>query len=117
MRAKKIITNLRVDDIEAAKDFYVDFLGLEKEEFNLGWVARFTSADGQATVQLVTRDETAAELPAISLYADDIERAYAQARERGYEIVHELTVEPWGVRRFMVRAPGGHVVNIVTHND
>lgn len=33
------------------------------------------------------------------------------AQRRGYEIVHPLTTEPWGVRRFFVRAPDGNVMN------
>ena len=40
---------------------------------------------------------------------------HAQAREQGLEIVYPLTDEPWGVRRFFVRAPGGHVINVVQH--
>jgi hypothetical protein len=34
---------------------------------------------------------------------------------RGDQIVHPLTDEPWGVRRFFVRSPEGAVVNIVSH--
>ena len=45
MRAIRIMPNLRVDDVEAAKGFYTDYLGLSTEEFNLGWVARYASAD------------------------------------------------------------------------
>jgi uncharacterized glyoxalase superfamily protein PhnB len=48
---------------------------------------------------------------------DDVDEAYAEAQRRGYEIVHPLTVEPWGVRRFFVRAPDGNVINIVSHTD
>ena len=33
----------------------------------------------------------------------------------GADIVRELTDEPWGVRRFFVRDPGGHVINILAH--
>ncbi|MET8120591.1 VOC family protein [Micromonospora sp. NPDC005189] len=33
----------------------------------------------------------------------------------GAEIVHELTEEPWGVRRFFVRDPDGHVINVLAH--
>ena len=36
-----------------------------------------------------------------------------EARERGYEIVHPLTTEPWGVRRFFVRAPDGKLYELV----
>jgi len=117
MRAKRIIVDLVVDDLATAKDFYTEYLGLRTEEFNLGWVARYTSPDTGAMVQLLTDDATAAVRPAISIYTDDVEGAYREAVERGYEIVHPLTVEAWGVHRFFVRAPDGTVVNIVGHPD
>ena len=115
MRAMRIIPNLRVDDIEPARDFYSSYLGLGIEEFNMGWVARYVSDDTGATVQLVTRDATAPEDSVISVQTDDVDAAYDEARRRGYEIVHPLTTEPWGVRRFFVRAPDGNVINIAQH--
>lgn len=117
MRAKRITTDLRVADLDAAKPFYTDFLGLSTEEFNLGWVARYTDSDTGAHVQLVTRDATAPEVPVISVHTDDVDAAYEEARRLGYEIVHPLTTEAWGVRRFFVRAPDGNVVNVVRHRD
>jgi len=42
VRAKRIMANLRAADIDAAKSFYTDYLGLRTEEFNMGWVARYT---------------------------------------------------------------------------
>lgn len=115
MRAKRITANLRVADIEAAKGFYTDYLGLETEEFNLGWVARYTSPDTAVNVQLVTGDATAPEDSVISVHTDDVDGAYEEAQRLRYEIVHPLTTEPWGVRRFFVRAPDGNVVNVVSH--
>jgi catechol 2,3-dioxygenase-like lactoylglutathione lyase family enzyme len=115
MRAIRVLTNLTVPDVEQAKGFYTGFLGLGTEEFSLGWVARFTSPDTGASVQLVTRDATAPEDSAISVQTDDVEAAYAEAQRLGYEIVHPLTTEPWGVRRFFVRAPDGTVVNVARH--
>lgn len=117
MRATRINANLRVADLEAARGFYTDYLGLSTEEFNLGWVARYTSPDGQANVQLVTRDAAAPEDAVISVHTRDVESAYEQAQQLGYEIVHPLTTEQWGVRRFLVRAPDGNVINIVRHRD
>ena len=117
MHSTRITANLPVADIEAAKGFYTDFLGLSTEEFNLGWVARFTAPDGVTNVQLVTGDHTAAEDSVISVHTDDVEGAYAEAQQRGLEIVHPLTTEAWGVRRFFVRAPDGNVINIVAHRD
>ena len=115
MRTIRITPNLAVPDLEAAKSFYTDYLGLSVEEFNLGWVARYTDPDTGAHVQLVTRDETAPEDSVISVHADDVVTAYEQAQARGYEIVHPLTTEEWGVTRFFVRAPDGNVLNIVGH--
>lgn len=117
MRATRIMANLRVSDIEAAKSFYTGYLGLRTEEFNLGWVARYTSPETGANVQLVTTDASAPECPAISVHTPDVEAAYAEAQRLGYEIVHPLTTEPWGVQRFLVRAPDGNVINIVRHRD
>jgi catechol 2,3-dioxygenase-like lactoylglutathione lyase family enzyme len=117
MRAKRIMANLRVADIEATKRFYTDFLGLGIEEFNMGWVARYTSPDTGANVQLVTRDASAPEDSVVTVQTEDIEAAYEEAQKLGYEIVHPLTTEPWGVRRFFVRAPDGNVINIARHRD
>jgi catechol 2,3-dioxygenase-like lactoylglutathione lyase family enzyme len=115
MRATRIIADLPVADLETAKGFYTGFLGLSTEEFDLGWVARCTSPDTGASVQLVTRDATAPEDSAISVQTDDVDGAYAEAQQLGYEIVHPLTTEAWGVRRFFVRAPDGTVVNVAGH--
>lgn len=104
-------------DIDAAKGFYTDFLGLGTEEFNLGWVARYTCADTGAHVQLVTHDATSPADSAISVHAGDVDPAYAEVQQLGYEIVHPLTTETWGVRRFLVRAPDGTVVNVVQHRE
>jgi catechol 2,3-dioxygenase-like lactoylglutathione lyase family enzyme len=117
MRATRVITNLRVADLAASKPFYTEYLGLSTEAFNLGWVARYTSPDDRAQVQLVTRDATAPYDSVISVATEDVDGAYEQARQLGYEIVHPLTTEPWGVRRFFVRAPDGNVINVVNHRD
>jgi predicted enzyme related to lactoylglutathione lyase len=117
VRVEGIIADLHVADIASAKDFYSGYLGLSNEEFNMGWVARFTSPDTGANVQLVTHDAAASENPVISVKVDDVDAAHEEARRRGYEIVHPLSTEPWGVRRFFVRAPDGNVLNIVQHRD
>ena len=117
MRSVRITTNIAVADIEAAKGFYTGFLGLGTEEFNLGRVARYTDTETGAHVQLVTGDQTAAEDSAISVHTDDVDAAYLEAQQAGYEITHPLTTESWGVRRFHVRAPDGTVVNVVAHRE
>jgi uncharacterized glyoxalase superfamily protein PhnB len=77
---------------------------------NRGPFRRRSGADTGANVQLVTRDATAPEDSVISVHTDDVEGAYEEAQRLGYEIVHPITTEPWGVRRFFVRAPDGNVL-------
>jgi predicted enzyme related to lactoylglutathione lyase len=117
VRAKRVMANLRVDEVDAAKGFYTDYLGLGTEEFNMGWVARYTSPESGASVQLVTRDLSASETPVVSVHTDDVDAAYEEALRLGYEIVQPIATEPWGVRRFFVRAPDGNVINVVRHRD
>jgi catechol 2,3-dioxygenase-like lactoylglutathione lyase family enzyme len=113
VRVTRIVPDIIVPDLESAHGFYADYLGLDVEAFNLGWVTRRVSSDTGATVQLVTHDATAAEDPVLSVTVDDVEGALGEAERRGYEIVHPLTTESWGVRRFFVRAPDGTVINMV----
>jgi catechol 2,3-dioxygenase-like lactoylglutathione lyase family enzyme len=118
MRARRVFPNLAVSDIAYAREFYVDYLRLTVEEFNLGWVARYSSPDGNAALQLVVRDATAPEDSVVSVaMGSEVDRAYEEAVSRGYHIVHPLTDEPWGIRRFFVRAPDGNIINISSHSD
>lgn len=119
MQVTRLIANLSVPDIDEARSFYTDYLGLSDEGLTeLTWVARFQSPDGRAAVQLVTRDATAPEDSVISVaVGDDVEEAYEEAKRRGFEIVHPLTSEPWGIRRFFVRAPDGNLINVTGHKD
>jgi catechol 2,3-dioxygenase-like lactoylglutathione lyase family enzyme len=118
MHVSGVVANLAVADIDVARSFYTDYLGLSTESFNLGWVAHFQTPDGSAHVQLVTRDATAPEDSAISIHVGSgVEEAYEEAMRRGYEIVYPLTKETWGLRRFFVRAPDGTIVNITSHPE
>lgn len=117
MRVTTVYVDLPVADIASARDFYADYLGMSDESIGMDWVTRFSSPDSGASVQLVTHDATAPENPIASIRVEDVEAAFEDAQRRGYEIVHPLTTEPWGVRRFFVRAPDGNVLNIAQHRD
>ena len=118
MRVTGVTANLPVSNVEVARRFYVDYLGLGVEEMNLGWVARYRTEDARASVQLVTRDATSpVRLGALGPRRRRRRGRYAEAQRLGYEIVHPLTLEPWGVRRFFVRDPDGNVINVVSHSD
>ena len=51
--------------------------------------------------------------PYLSIEIEDVDAVHADAVARGYDVVHPLTEEPWGVRRFFIVEPGGLVLNIL----
>jgi uncharacterized glyoxalase superfamily protein PhnB len=102
-------------DPGAAAPFYAEVLGLEVA-MDLGWVVTFASpSNPEAQISVLTHDASAPLAPDVSIEVDDVDAAYDAARRLGSEIVHPLTVEPWGVRRFFVRDPNGKVLNILSH--
>ena len=105
---------LSVADIDAARDHYRQVLGL-REVMDFGWIVTLADESGRQQVSLMTRDQTAPVNPTASVEVDDVDAAYATAREQGLEIVHELQLEPWGVRRFFFRDPSGNVINVLSH--
>lgn len=117
MRVIRVTTDLTVPDIEQARAFYADYLGLTWQDMGLDWVTRFIVPSSGEHLQLVSRDATAPENPLLTIKVDDVDDAYAEACRHGYEIVHPLTKEPWGIRRFFVRAPDGTLLNIAQHVD
>ena len=117
MQVIRVTADLEVPDLAEAKSFYTEFLGLESEDMGLDWVTRVVVPSSGEHIQLLSQDATGPENPLLTIKVDDVDEAYATAQARGYEIVHPLTTEPWGIRRFFVRAPGGVVLNIAQHHD
>ena len=114
---RRIVPNLTTTNADAAKQFYTSVLGLELV-MDLDWVATVTSAaNPSAQITLITEDRTAPVVPAISVEVDDVDAVHAKAVADGLEIVHPLTDETWGVRRFFVRDPDGLVVNVLSHRS
>jgi catechol 2,3-dioxygenase-like lactoylglutathione lyase family enzyme len=115
MAIRRIKPNILADDVEASRAFYREVLGLD-EGNGLDWIA-FYSAPGSPELQIsvMELDRTAGVHPDVSIEADDVEALYEKAVAAGCEIVHPLTDEPWGVRRFFVRDPIGAVINVMRH--
>jgi catechol 2,3-dioxygenase-like lactoylglutathione lyase family enzyme len=68
-----------------------------------------------AQVTLFREDGSARVQPQMSVEVDDVDAVHVKALARGIEILHPLTDEPWGVRRFFTRDPNGVVINVLSH--
>jgi catechol 2,3-dioxygenase-like lactoylglutathione lyase family enzyme len=116
MAVVRIVPDLKSASLDRATAFYTQVLGLQVV-MDHGWIV--TLADPQrpeVQLSILTHDATASVVPIASIQVDNIDASYRAARAAGAEIVHELTEEAWGVRRFFVRDPDGHVVNVLGHN-
>ena len=117
MAVIRIVPDLQSSDPAASRAFYTEVLGLEVA-MDLGWITTF-AAPGNPGIQLsvMQQDATASVQPDVSIEVDDVDAAHASAVRLGHEIVHPLTDEPWGVRRFFVRDPSGAILNILSHPE
>lgn len=111
----RVVPNLQADSPAQAAAFYRDVLGMEVV-MDHGWIVTVADpARPQVQLSLIQEDETGPVVPVASLQVEDVDAAHAAAVAAGAEIVHPLTDEAWGVRRFFVRDPAGHVVNVLAH--
>ena len=123
-------TNLTVNDVDEALEFYRDGLGLEVQndvtsgEFRwvtvgspdqpgLGIVlsaphAGRSQADGDAMQELLTKGV----LPLWVFRVDDVDAAFEKLRASGAEVLQEPMDQGWGPRDCAFRDPSGNVVRI-----
>lgn len=81
-----------------------------------GWIVTYAAPENPTVqISLMRRDASASVQPDASIEVDDVDAVHAAAQRLGYEIVHPLTNEPWGVRRFFVREPSGKILNVLGH--
>ncbi len=117
MSIRRVVPNIVSPDMDASTAFYVEFLGFQVV-MDLGWIVTYASpSNPTAQINVSPGDPPAGEQfrPYLTIEVDDVDAVHARAVERGYDIVHPLTNESWGVRRFFVREPGGLVLNILSH--
>ena len=114
MTVRRVVPILTVADLDAARAAYVETLGLA-EVMNHGWILTLADVTRGHQISLMTRDLTAAVNPDVSVEVDDVDAAHAAAVAAGLRIVHPLTDEEWGVRRFFFDDPSGNVVNVLSH--
>lgn len=116
MPLSRAVPILTVSDLRAAVQTYRAVLGVEVL-MDHGWIVTLGSSGGPAQFSLMEEDATAPVTPSASLQVDDVDAAHAEAVAAGLEIVHPVTDEPWGVRRFFFRDGSGNVVNVLSHAD
>lgn len=113
MRIQRIVPDLTVTDLPNAVREHREVLGMEVV-MDHGWIVTLRGHDGHQ-LSLMTSDASASVNPDVSVFVDDVESAHDAAVRAGLKIVHPLTTEPWGVRRFFYRDSSGNVINVGSH--
>jgi catechol 2,3-dioxygenase-like lactoylglutathione lyase family enzyme len=115
MGVRRILPDFDAPDPKAGAGFYSEVLGLEVA-MDQGWVVTYAAPDNPtAQINVMREDASAPVVPDASIEVDDVDAAYEAAQRLDAEIVHPLTDEYWGVRRFFVRDPNGRVLNVLSH--
>jgi catechol 2,3-dioxygenase-like lactoylglutathione lyase family enzyme len=117
MTIRRAMPVVHSTDLQASREFYVDYLGFEAGMDEHGFL--MLRSPTTPTTQLIVATEDAADPEVmqvdISLDVVDVDAAHSEARRRGLSIVYPLTDEPWGIRRFFLRDPDGLIVNVASH--
>ena len=115
MGVRRVVPNLFEEDPAAAREFYAGLFDLDIA-MNMGWIATLASRENRgAQISIFERDAEPGRDPFVSIEVDDVDAVHARALALGHDVIYELRDEDWGVRRFMVRDPGGRVVNVLSH--
>jgi catechol 2,3-dioxygenase-like lactoylglutathione lyase family enzyme len=115
MTVKRVVANIATEQMDAAKAFYGDILGMSLG-MDHGWIVTFVGT-GQSTpqVSLASEGGSGTPVPDMSIEVDDLPSIHERLVGAGYPIEYGPADEPWGVRRFYVRDPFGRLLNILAH--
>lgn len=116
MEVKRIVANIAAENVERARAFYADILGL-RLVMDHGWIMTF-AADTSAAPQISVASQggSGTPVPDLSIEVDDLDDVHQRALAAGFSIEYGPTHEPWGVRRFYVRDPFGKLLDILAHD-
>ncbi|MDQ0734691.1 VOC family protein [Arthrobacter agilis] len=119
MSVRRSIPVLKTRNPAAARAFYEEFLGFRVAMDEDGMLL-FVSTTTPTTQVIVAWPSPTAVDPElldvdVSVEVDDVDAAYRGADQSGLAVVREIRDEPWGIRRFFVRDPSGHVINVASH--
>jgi len=116
---RRAIPVVVTEDPAGTREFYEEFLGFGVVMEDDGFLMLASSS--VPTTQVIVAWATPAPFDpevmrlGMSIEVADVNVAYADALERGLDVVYGPADEPWGVRRFFVREPSGTIVNVASH--
>jgi catechol 2,3-dioxygenase-like lactoylglutathione lyase family enzyme len=117
MTIRRVVPNIRSNRLAESRQFYTSVLGFDVV-MDMDWIVTLASpANPTAQISLMRDDGSSALHPDVTVEIADVDEVHAIAVKQGLQIVHPLTDESWGVRRFFVVEPNGLILNIMSHRE
>lgn len=117
MKVKRIVANVETQDIDKARWFYGEVLGLD-QLMKLDFISTYGSHEKMnVQISFLSQGGSQTPVPDLSIEVDDLDDALTRIKEAGIPVEYGPAIEPWGVRRFFVRDPFGKLVNILEHGS
>lgn len=116
-RVRRIVTNIKADNTDAAARFYRDIFELDLL-MDQGWIQTYGS-NTQCPVQIsiATEGGSGTPVPDISIEVDDLQCILHRVNEAKLTVSYGPVKEPWGVERFFVEDPFGKLINVMQHSE
>ncbi|MCQ9638236.1 VOC family protein [Chryseobacterium sp. WG14] len=112
---KRIVVNIKTDDLSKASHFYQDILELDVL-MDHGWIKTLgNKEEAKVQISFAKQGGNNTEVPDLSIEVDNVNEIYDKMKQADFEITYEITNEDWGVRRFFVKDPFGKLINILSH--
>lgn len=116
-----------VDRLDAVKKFYIEQFGFEAVFEDSSFYVHLLHPTSGAQLGFMVENHRSQptflhhppshEGWVISLEVADVRAAHETANARSLDIVFDFKVENFGVSHFMVRDPGGNIVDVVEHHQ
>lgn len=126
MEYKSLFPVIVTPSISAVRDFYVNLLGFNVV-FEADWYIQLHAPrqDSDKPIELAfmipgLESQPTQLRPAfngdgmiVTLEFEDVDSLYDAVRKAGYEMIVDLRDEPWGQRHFLLRGPGGIMLDVL----
>lgn len=117
MTVARIVPNLVAADPARSAAFYRAVFRLDVV-MDHEWIVTLAGVGEQGMqLSLATEGGSGTDVPALAVEVDDLDATLARARAAGAAIPYGPVAEPWGVRRFYLTDPDGHLVNVLSHSS
>jgi len=124
MNVIRIVPNLASEAFAASRDFYVTMFDLVVSvELDDWYLQLMPESDTTLNIGFVKPDHelfAGRTSPAgayglvLTIHVDDVDEAYARAKNLGAEIAAEIRNEEYGQRHFVVADPNGLLLNVMS---